>query len=124
MKEISEKVFKPYTISVDNLESMPENNLIEECIRKFTEELDDIYYKFLTNKGYKIDKPYNIRQLEKIKEDLRSKDRFLDRIELTKYNNDGIKVEIIPFLNCISNPLTEKEIQKIIEEWKENNDNK
>ena len=120
-KEVKCNIFKPYTLSIDDLENTPKVNL---CIKKLTEELDEVYYKFITNIGYKIDKPYNIRQIEQIKEDLRSKDRFLDRIELTKYTNDGIKLELIPFLNCISNPLTEKEKQEIIEEGKKNNDNK
>lgn len=116
-EEIKCNVFKPYPLSVDDIDAMTEINLIDKCIQQFAKDLDSVCCDFLISQGYKIDKPYNMEQLKEIKEDLAKKDRVLDTIELIRYEGNTIHAKVIPFLNCISNPLSENERQNILKKW-------
>ena len=83
-------------------------------------EIDDMWYKFLTKNGYKIKKPYDLKQLEAIKNELTKQDKFLDYLEYTEFSENGQKVahHLLPFFNCLSNPLNEDARNAIIEKWK------
>lgn len=101
----------------------PFKDIVNEYIQKVVENIDGMFYEFLTENGYKIDKPYNIEQLKQIKEDLASKDLFLDYIECREFNKNFSQMHhyMIPFFNHISYPLSEKARDEIIEKWKEKN---
>lgn len=99
------------------------NDYINELIKQQTKHLDNMYYEFLTENGYKIDKPYNVEQLKEIKKDLENKGIFLDCLEYTEFSKDCTQAYhyVIPFFNSISDPLSEQTRNEIIEKWKEKN---
>lgn len=86
MKKIKKEIFEPYTLNIEgikikDIEKWQVFDYVEECARKMAENQDNVYYEFLTKNGYKIDRPYNFKQLEEIKENLKKKDKSLDKIE-------------------------------------------
>lgn len=116
---------KGKTFNIDNIEQFDDINFIDKYVQQWQKDTDDMYYKFLTENGYKIDKPYNIEQIKQIREDLEKQDKFIDTIEWieTKNNEDNYNItrHIIPFFNSISNPLSEESKQFILDNWKEKN---
>ena len=125
-KELKDK-FKYYAnVNICDLDAFPELNLINDLIEQTQKELEEAYFNFLNNNGYKIEKPYTIEQVEKIKEELARDDKFLDYIEYTQFAENCTQAYhyIIPFFNSISNPLSEDTRNEIIEEWKKKNDAK
>lgn len=98
-------------------------HLINEQIRILTEQYDDMIVEFLQNNGYDIKKPYTATELYKIKEELTKKDKFVDILEYTEFAEDCSKAttHFLPFLNSISNPISEDTRQHLIEEWKRRN---
>lgn len=122
-KEFWEDKAKAFNIDKKHLEDFPATDFIQDIIDKYYEDLDNIFYEFLTKNGYKIDKPYKIEQIEAIKEDLARQDKFVDTITIEDFDfaNNIAKRTIIPFFNRISLPLLETEKQEIIKAWKENN---
>lgn len=124
MKSINLDKFSKYAkINIENLDEFPEINFIDNLINQMQKDLDDMYYTFLTENGYKIDKPYKIEQIEAIKEDLESKGLFVDYLEYTEFKDNCNQAYhyVIPFFNSISNPLSEETRLEIIEKWKEKN---
>lgn len=111
---------KAKSFNVDNIEDIPETNFIQAIVDKYYEDLDNVFYEFLTKNGYKIDKPYKIEQIEAIKEDLARQDKFIDTITIEDFDfaNNIAKRTIIPFFNRISLPLLETEKEEIIKAWK------
>ena len=110
--------FKSTAINKEDLDMVSDNNLISDLVQQSIQEIDDMYYKFLTKNGYKIDKPYNINQLEEIVADLAKQDKFLDYLSYVEYKNNTIISHLLPFFNCISNPLSEEAKEDIIRRWK------
>lgn len=113
--------FEKYSkLNIDNMEQFESLNFINEYIEQLIKDTDNMYCEFLEDNGYKIDKPYNIEQLNQIKNDLAEQDKFLDCFEYTEFSKDSSTAYhyIIPFFNRISNPLTEEEKQDIINRWK------
>ena len=96
------------------------NSPIYDLINKQAKQLDETLCKFLQENGYKIDKPYNIKQLEEIRKDLERQDKFLNYIHYNEYSKDCSRVYyyIIPFFDRISNPLDEDYKQQLIEKFK------
>ena len=124
MKMFSNK-FKEYAkINIDNLPDFPEISFIDSLVDKMRKDMEDMYCEFLTNNGYKIDKPYNIKQLEEIQKDLEKQDKFIDCLEYTEFSKNCEQAYhyIIPFFNSISNPLSEEDREFIIKKWKKEND--
>ena len=122
--KIDKNVFKKYAkIDVKNLEEFENINFIDNLIEQMQKDLEDMYYQFLTKNGYKIDKPYKVEQIEAIKKDLESKDKFLDYLEYTEFADNCTQAYhyVLPFFNSISNPLSEEAKNEIIEKWKEKN---
>lgn len=125
--ELSNKFKKYAKINVNDIEQFEfENvNFIDDIVKSMQKDTEDMYYKFLTENGYKIDKPYNIEQIQQIKEDLEKQDKFIDTIEWIENKSDKDKYtivrHIIPFFNKISAPLLEEDKQEILKSWKENN---
>jgi predicted SpoU family rRNA methylase len=91
------------------------NNLIKEQ----TKNCNNMIAEFLTENGYKIEKPYNIEQIKEIKEDLRKQDKFVDIIEYTEFLDNTYQAYhyLIPFFNSISNPLSENTKQQLAKEY-------
>jgi len=124
--EIDKEVFKKYAeIKVDDIEKI-ENldfSFIDNLYKEMQHDLDDMYYKFLTENGYKLDKPYKVEQIEAIKEDLAKQDKFVDYLEYTEFENNFTQAYhyILPFFNSISNPLTDEEKTEMLNRWKEIN---
>ena len=124
--ELDKNIFKKYAkIDIKNLEAFDSINLIDDVVKSMQEDTEDMYYKFLTENGYKIDKPYNMKQIEEIKKDLEKQDKFVDTIEWIENKSDKdnytITRHIIPFFNRISNPLSEEDKQELLEKWKKEN---
>lgn len=122
-KELKDK-FKYYAnVNIHDLDDFPEFNLIHDLIVQTQRELEEAYFNFLNNNGYKIEKPYTIEQVEKIKEDLAKDDKFLDYIEYTEFSDNCTQAYhyILPFFNCISHPYTQKEKENLLESFKEFN---
>ena len=122
--ELDENVFKKYAkIDIENLEAFDSINFIHNLVNQMTKDLDNMYYEFLTENGYEIDKPYNMEQLKQIKEDLAKQDKFVDYLEYTEFAENCTQAYhyVIPFFNSISNPLSEEARNEIIEKWKEKN---
>lgn len=122
--ELDKNVFKKYAkIDIENLEAFDNINFIDNLVNQMTKDLDNMYYEFLTENGYKIDKPYNMEQLKQIKEDLVKQDKFVDYLEYTEFTKNCNQAYhyVIPFFNSISNPLSEETKNEIIEKWKEKN---
>lgn len=96
------------------------SNYIDGIVNQMQKDIDDMWFKFLTKNGYKIKKPYDLKQLQDIKDDLAKKDKFLDYLEYTEFSENGQKVthHLLPFFNCLSNPLNEDARNAIIERWK------
>ena len=99
------------------------SNYIDGIVNQLQKDLDDMWYKFLTQNGYKIKKPYDLKQLQDIKDDLAKKDKFLDYLEYTEVSNNGQKVthHLLPFFNCLSDPIDRNTREAILERWKERN---
>lgn len=100
-----------------------EDTFIQHLVRVQKEQIDDALCKFLENNGYKIDKPYNVNQLEEIRLELAKQDKFVNFIDYTDYENKGDSViachYIIPFFDSISNPLDEDYKNELILKFKE-----
>ena len=89
MKNIDLNKFEKYAkIYIDNLEDFPQDNFLSNLIDKMQKDIDDMYYEFLTENGYKLDKPYNIQQIEEIKKDLEKQDKFIDYLEYTEFSKN------------------------------------
>ena len=118
--------FKKYTkiINVDDLSDFPKENFITDLVNKMQKDFEDMYYEFLTENGYKIDKPYKMEQIEAIKNDLASKDKFVDYLEYTVFSENCEQAYhyIKPFFNSISNPISEETRNELIARWKKEND--
>lgn len=97
-----------------------DDSFIQHLVRVQKEQIDDALCKFLENNGYKIDKPYNINQLEEIRLELAKQDKFVNFIDYTEYEKDCTKAYhyVIPFFDRISNPLDENYKQQLIEKFK------
>ena len=95
-------------------------NPISKYLQNITKDIDNALYEFLVKNGYKVDKPYNFEQLEELKKDLAKEDKFLDFVEVRKHEGNGIKVQIIPFFNRFSHPISHEEVEEIMQEWGEN----
>lgn len=97
-----------------------EDTFIQNLVKAQQEQIDDALCKFLEDNGYKIEKPYNPRQLEEIRIDLEKQDKFLNFINYTEYEKDCTKAYhyVIPFFDRISNPLDEDYKQQLIEKFK------
>lgn len=97
-----------------------EDTFIQKLVKAQQEQIDDALCKFLEDNGYKIEKPYNTRQLEEIRIDLEKQDKFLNFINYTEYEKDCTKAYhyVIPFFDRISNPLDEDYKQQLIEKFK------
>lgn len=96
------------------------SNYIYGIVNQMQKDIDDMWFEFLTKNGYKLDKPYNLKQLKAIKNELAEKDIFLDYLEYIEFSENGQKVvhHLLPFFNCLSNPLNEDARNAIIERWK------
>lgn len=92
-------------------------NPISKYLQNITKDIDNALYEFLIKNGYKVDKPYNFEQLEELKKDLAKEDKFLDFVEVRKHEGNGIKVQIIPFFNRFSHPISHEEVEEIMQEW-------
>ena len=105
-----------------------EDTFIQNIVKEQSKQIDDALCKFLEDNGYKIDKPYNIKQLKEIKEDLEKQDKFVNFINFTDYENKGDSViachYVLPFFDRISNPLSEEYKEELIEKWKAMNGDK
>lgn len=112
--------------NINNIQDFSEINFIDNLVKEAQQNIDNMYYEFLTENGYKIDKPYNIKQLQQIKEDLAKQDKFIDYLEYTEFAQNSTQAfhYMIPFFNSISNPLSEENREFIIEEWKKRNKDK
>ena len=122
--ELNENIFKKYSkININNLEDFPKPDFISSLVEQVQKDLEDMYYKFLTENGYKLDKPYKVEQIKAIKEDLEKQDKFVDYLEYTEFADNCTQAfhYVLPFFNCISNPLSEKDKQELLEKWKEKN---
>lgn len=99
------------------------SNFIDGIVNQMQKDIDDMWFNFLTKNGYKIDKPYNLKQLKAIKNELAEKDKFLDYLDYIEFSENGQKVthHLLPFFNCLSNPLNEDARNAIIERWKKQN---
>ena len=121
--EFDKKIFEKYSeININNIPDI-EDDFIGKLVEAQSKQIDKMYCEFLEENGYKIDKPYNIEQLKQIKEDLEKQDKFVDYLEYTEFADNCTQAYhyVIPFFNCISNPLTEETRNEIIEKWKEKN---
>lgn len=106
---------------LDSLEGVEDySNFIGGIVNQMQKDIDDMWYQFLTKNGYKIKKPYDLKQLETIKNELAKQDKFLDYLEYTEFSENGQKVahHLLPFFNCLSDPLNEDARNAIIEKWK------
>ena len=120
-KEIDLDRFGKYAkIDIENLKDLPQANFISDIVHKMSENIDEMYYKFLTENGYKVDRPYNVEQLKQIKKDLEKQDTFIDYLEYTDfdYKNNVATHYLKPFFNSISNPLTQETREELIRKWK------
>ena len=121
-RNFKEEAWFPKTVEdigkLDNWE-----NPISKYLQNITKDIDNALYEFLIKNGYKVDKPYNLDQLEELKKDLAREDKFLDFVEVRKYEGNEIKVQMIPFFNRFSHPISHEEMEKIMQEWEESNDN-
>lgn len=122
-KELKDKLRYYANVTIKDLDAFPEINLIDDLIEQTKRELEEAYFNFLNNNGYKIEKPYTIKQVEKIKEDLAKEDKFLDYVEYTEFDWDNNKAEhhILPFFNSFSCPYTAEERNYLLERFKEVN---
>ena len=101
---------------IDNLDDIPENTFINDLVKQQAKNIDETIFKFLKSNGYSISKPYDFKQLEELREQLAKEDKVVDTLEYTEYdfNNNTAIFCCYPFFNRISNPLTEKQRQDII----------
>lgn len=117
--------FKKYATTIDDINRFEDIDFINNHWQKWFEDLDNMWFEFLIENGYKVDKPYNIKQLENLRDDLAKEDKVLDYFEYLEYNDGkkgmAITRHLIPFFNSISNPLTNEDKERIIERWKEQN---
>jgi hypothetical protein len=106
--------------NIDNIDI--QNNFYDSMVKQTAKNYDDMIFEFLTENGYKIDKPYNVKQLKEIKTELAKQDKFVDTLQYTEFEDNNCKTYnyILPFFNSISNPLSEEEKQQILEEYLEN----
>lgn len=122
-KELKDK-FKYYAnVNIHDLDAFPELNLIHDLIEQTQKELEEVYFNFLNKNGYKLEKPYTIEQVEKIKEDLAKEDKFLDYVQYTDFDwkNNNAGHYILPFFNSLSHPYTQEERDHLLESFKEFN---
>lgn len=124
MKMFFDKYKEYAKINVENLPDFPEISFIDNLVTKMQKDIEDMYYEFLIQNGYKIDRPYKMEQIEAIKNDLESKDKFMDYLEYTEFSDNCEQAYhyIKPFFNSISNPLSEETRNELIEKWKKEND--
>ena len=116
-KEKFKKFINPQKIESDFYDF---ESFTNEMIEQQRKALEEVYCQFLQEKGYKIDKPYDIKQLEAIRNDLESKGEFLDCIDYCEFSDDNTTGYhyIIPFFNSISNPISDETRDEIIEKFK------
>ena len=97
--EINKEIFEKYNkFDINNIPVI-EDNFINELVEAQAKQIDNMYCEFLEENGYKIDKPYNIKQLKQIKEDLAKQDKFVDYLEYTEFADNCTQVYhyLIPF---------------------------
>lgn len=124
MSKINKAVFGKY-FEIDKLPEYEDMNFIDEFTKGAAKNIDDAYFKLLTELGYKIDRPYNTEQLNEIVSDLKRKGKFLNRLEFIETTNNGDSMTLthhmIPFLDDINNPLSKESQEFLIGRWKEIN---
>ena len=102
------------------------NAVSEQAAQIVSNNIDSALRKFLNQNGYKIDVNIplteQLKQIEKIQQDLASKGLFLDYINFTlPYNYEypssiHVKTVVIPFFNSIAHPTNKQELLKIAKE--------
>lgn len=108
---------KFFTFQVDDIEGF-EGGLIEKMLKKRAEHIDNMLFEFLNKEGYKIEKPYTVEQVTKIKEQLDKENKYVDYIEVTQYKKEKIVKHYIPYIGDKDRPLSDKNKEFIIEKYK------
>lgn len=93
----------------------------DSIINTMRSNIDDTLINFLKKEGYEVPKIITTEYVNNLKSKLEKEDRYLDIMEKVEYSekSNGYYATqyLIPFFNCISNPLSEKDKEHIIEEY-------
>lgn len=90
-------------------------------INTMRSNIDDTLINFLKKERYEVPKIITTEYVNNLKSKLEKEDRYLDIMEKVEYNekSNGYYATqyLIPFFNSISNPLSEKDKENIMEEY-------
>lgn len=88
----------------------------DEIAKRIANVLDEIIIKMLNENGYKTPEIITSDYINELKSRLKKDDKYIDII--AGFDTETNTHFAIPFLNRISNPLSEDYIAEIIEKWK------
>lgn len=90
-------------------------------INTMRSNIDDTLINFLKKEGYEVPKVITTKYVNDLKSKLEKEDRYLDIMEKVEYDEKAngyyATQYLIPFFNSISNPLSEKDKENIMEEY-------
>ena len=101
-----EKLFNFQVDRIDKIESF-KDGIMEQAFKKIANDIDDMLFEFLNKEGYKIEKPYTVEQVTKIKEQLDKENKYVDYIEVTQYKKGEIVKHYFPYIWDKDSPLSQ-----------------
>lgn len=113
---MKEKFFNFQVDDIDKIESL-KGGIMEQAFKKIANDIDDMLFKFLNKEGYKIEKPYTVEQVTKIKEQLDEENKYVDYIEVTQYKKEGIVKHYIPYIGDKDRPLSQANKDYLAQEY-------
>lgn len=113
------KEFNSINFKVDDIDKIEgfKGGLMENCIRSFASNIDNMMFEFLNEQGYKIEKPYTAEKAMKIKEQLDKDNKYVDYIEIMELEKERIITHYIPYIFNKNRPLQPEEIEIIKQKY-------